>query len=147
MLYKNPLPWDYDMDVGIRYEDLEDINIEDLFKEFNKRGIRIEYRPYAGIYKLWKGTITGDIIIFRDYYNNGIMRRIGIESWLLFGHYRYYQQFPKRLVEKPLPLMTFAGFNYSVPREGIEIQKYLYPRNWWKEIVPPDCHVNKYKDK
>lgn len=26
-----------------------------------------------------------------------------------------------------------------VPREGIELQKYHYPNDWWLEIKPTDC--------
>lgn len=141
--YKKPLPWDYDYDMGILYEDMLKIDEKALFEEFNKKDIYIAYHNYAGNYKVEKGHMTGDLMIFRDYYNNGIMRRTGFESWMFFVHYRYYHQFPNTLIKKPLPTMEFAGENFFVPRGGIEIQKHHYPNNWWKEMAPIGCNSTK----
>ncbi len=78
-------------------------------------------------------------MIFTDWYNNGIMHRIGMESYLFFIHYRKFHIFPSRLVQKPMPKLEFAGLNISTPREGIEMQKYLYPLNWMAEVKPDGC--------
>ena len=39
----------------------------------------------------------------------------------------------------PLPTMLFAGVPMPVPQEGLEIQKYHYPYDWWKESRPVGC--------
>ena len=143
--YNDPLPWDYDYDFGLLYDDLIKTDITVLQNEFAKRGIVMYYQYYAGNYKVSHGNMTGDLMIFRDYYNDGVMRRIGFESWLLFIHYRYYHQFPKRLIRLPLNTIKFAGLNFFVPRGGVEIQKHFYPRNWWKEVIPAGCFLNATK--
>lgn len=41
--------------------------------------------------------------------------------------------FPPTLVEQPLPkVQLLPGVLVNVPREGVEMQKYHYPDNWWK---------------
>ncbi len=137
--YKDPLPWDYDFDFGILYEDVKKISEKKLVQAFKSKNVSIMYRPYSGSYYLKKGTAHGDLLIFRDWYRNGVMHRIGFESYMLFIHYRKFHIFPSRLVEKPLPKLQFSGLNVSCPREGIEIQKYMYPVNWKSEIKPDGC--------
>ena len=134
--YKNPLPWDYDFDFGIIHADLTKVREENIFKAFESNGIKIIYRPYAGNYRVSKGGAEGDLMIFRN--NNGVMQRVGFESYLLFVHYRKFHSFPANLVEKPLPGLEFAGENISAPHRGIELQKYLYPTSWWKVVKPDD---------
>jgi len=134
----NPLPWDYDFDVGVIYEDFTKVKLADLESDFKKAGIDIRHQIYFGNYKVRKGKMSGDIMLFVK--KNDIAHRIGIESWLLFLHYRLYHSFPWRLIEKPLPKLEFGNVHYSVPREGIEMQKYLYPKDWWKVITPKGCN-------
>lgn len=47
--------------------------------------------------------------------------------------------FPPRLIMPPLPKKEFGGYIFPVPREGIELQKYHYELNWWKEVKPTNC--------
>ena len=136
-----PLPWDYDFDFGIDFDDISLVNFNEIYNAFLEYGISMHYVYYSGVYKVSYGKMTGDIMVFKDYYHDGIMRRIGIESWLLFIHYRYYHQYPKHLTQKPLPKLKFAGLLFQVPHQGIEIQKYMYPNNWWKELKPKDCSI------
>lgn len=49
------------------------------------------------------------------------------------------QCFPPQLAITPLPIKQFGSHMLPVPREGIELQKYHYPDNWWLEIKPKDC--------
>uniref|UniRef100_A0A6V7JGT6 Uncharacterized protein n=1 Tax=Bracon brevicornis TaxID=1563983 RepID=A0A6V7JGT6_9HYME len=49
------------------------------------------------------------------------------------------QCFPPQLVIPPLPAKQFGGHFMPVPREGIELQKYHYPKDWWLEMKPTDC--------
>lgn len=49
------------------------------------------------------------------------------------------QCFPPQLVIAPLPAKRFGEHFVPVPREGIELQKYHYPNDWWLEIKPTDC--------
>lgn len=135
----NPLPWDYDFDVGILYEDLQFVNVDEIITEFTRRGIKMFRQIYFGNYKVQKGKMTGDIMLYK--HDNEKVYRMGVESYLFFVHYSHYHQFPTRLIAKPLPKLKFAGKDYSVPREGIEIQKHMYPRNWWKVVLPDGCNI------
>ncbi|XP_065661062.1 uncharacterized protein RT0683 [Hydra vulgaris] len=136
-----PLPWDYDFDFGVDFDDARLVNFDEVQNALLEYNIKMKYVYYSGVYKVYFGTMTGDIMVFKDYYNDGIMRRIGIESWLLFIHYRFYHQYPKRLTQKPLGKKKFAGLLFNVPHQGVEIQKYLYPNNWWVELKPPNCNL------
>ena len=112
---------------------------ETLFQAMKARNVEIMHRPYAGSYYLKKGLAHGDIMIFRDWYKNGVMHRIGIESYLVFANYRKFHIFPAYLVEKPLPKTEFAGINVSIARNPIELTKYLFPMNWKVEVKPAGC--------
>lgn len=45
--------------------------------------------------------------------------------------------FPSRLAEPPLPLRLFGDVQLPAPREDIEILKYHFPNDWWKEDRKP----------
>ena len=128
--------------LGILHRDFNAVRLAALTRTFEQKNIRLTWSYYAGNYKVFSTTkdgngASGDLMLFRDFYGNGVMRRIGFESWLLPVHYRHYHQFPAELVRKPLTSVQFAGRMFSVPHGGVEMKKYMYPTNWWKEIKPP----------
>ena len=105
---------------------------------FKYRNINIYYRYWKGEYVVSRNEAHGDLMLFSKTLF-GERGRTGIEPWLFFVHFRTYHQAPARLFEKPLPTLRFLGMNMSVPREGLEIQKRFYPKDWWKEIRPKGC--------
>jgi len=138
---EGPLPWDDDVDLAINGDGpFSQMTFEEFKATFTVLGLSVESR-------LWQSSLvviseddrwpTLDLFVFYNY--NGIMRRPGIESWLMPINYRLYHTFPSSLVEQPLPKVKFGFFNISVPREGIEIMKHLYPYNWWKVVKPKSC--------
>lgn len=69
-------------------------------------------------------------------------RRIGWKRRLLPPACENLQSldcFPPRLIRPPLPMKEFSRALLPVPREGIELQKYHYKDNWWKEIIIKNC--------
>lgn len=137
--YKDPLPWDNDVDMALYDEEVSKIDFNTLKRKFNERNINISYRLWLGTYRVTRGdTARGDLMVFRKSLF-GYMWRTGIEPWVFFVNYRRFHTFPASLIQEPLPKMEFAGVNISVPREGIEIQKYFYPHDWWKESKPRGC--------
>ncbi|XP_071446040.1 uncharacterized protein [Hetaerina americana] len=95
----------------------------------------------------WEGGMTGPV-----------RRRVGWKRRLLppdcAGLANLLQCFPERLILAPsedavpgssnppkasLPMASFGGLSLPVPFEGLEIQKYHYPDNWWKVINPENC--------
>eukprot|EP00794_Sanderia_malayensis_P017351 gene17351-19084_t len=135
--YKKPLPWDNDFDLLLRDEELDTIDIKDLENNFKMKDIKMEYKNWMGGYRLTRGRSRGDLMIFKDY--DGTMKRVGLESYAFFVNYQHYHNFPTRLLKIPLPTLEFCGMNFSVPRNGLEIQKYHYPDDWWQEKKPKGC--------
>ena len=141
---QGPLPWDDDVDLAINGDgEFSKMTFEDFKALFTVLGLSVESR-------LWQSSLivvserdfpwpTLDLFVF--YHHNGMMSRPGVESWLLPINYKLYHTFPSSLVEPPLPKVKFGFFNISVPRNGIEIMKHLYPYNWWKVVKPPGCQL------
>ena len=138
---EGPLPWDDDVDLAINGDSqFSQMTFEEFKALFAVVGLSVESR-------LWQSSLIVisekdgwpclDLFVFYD--SNGVMRRPGIESWLIPINYRLYHTFPSGLVEQPLPKVKFGFFNISVPRGGIEIMKHLYPYNWWKVVKPTGC--------
>lgn len=137
-----PLPWDDDVDLAINGEGpFGQVAFEEFKALFTVLGLSVESR-------LWQSSLlvisekdqswpTVDLFVYYDY--NGIMSRPGVESKLMPINYRLYHSFPSSLVEPPLPKVKFGFFNISVPRNGIEIMKHLYPYNWSKVVKPAGC--------
>ena len=135
--YGKPLPWDNDVDLLLRDEELQKIDEDKFLEEFKKRNIKIFFRPWFGAYRITRGKARGDLMIFKDY--SGTMNRVGIESYAFFINYWKHHIFPADLAKKPLPTIEFCGVNMSAPRYGIEIQKFHYRKDWWLEKKPGGC--------
>ncbi|KXJ23769.1 uncharacterized protein LOC110249975 [Exaiptasia diaphana] len=134
-----PLPWDTDFDFGIFYNEIikySEQEVKDKFKAFD---INCYYSYRFGFYRVTRGSARGDLMIFRDYYNNGWMHRIGVEAYLAFVNYRKFHVFPAHLVKLPLDSSPFGRVNVSIPHGGVEIQRYFYPHDWWKISKPGGC--------
>ncbi|XP_031572719.1 uncharacterized protein LOC116306764 [Actinia tenebrosa] len=137
---QGPLAWDYDVDIGIRGIQFLKLKKTDIFGAFITAGLRVtDHVARNGLIGVSRpGWNLGvDVFTFYDY--DGIMKRPGWASWLLFVNYELHHTFPSRLVKSPLPVTKFGFFNISVPREGNEILKYLYRFDWWKVVKPLSC--------
>lgn len=136
---RGPLPWDDDVDIGVRWEQFMIIKTK-VFQVLRSKGYVIhDFTNLNSVFKIVQpgSALCVEIFVFYDY--DGIMKRPGWLSWLLFIHYELHQSFPTRLVKPPLPQAKFGFFNITVPRGGIEIAKYLYRFDWWKEVKPELC--------
>ena len=137
---QGPLPWDSDVDYGINASNavFDKMNLEEFKAKFSAAGMKVidKIQSKSSLTLEANGTSV-DIVLY--YNHNGYMARYGLETWLFFIHYRLYHTFPSRLVQKPLPKVKFGFFNISIPGGGVEIMKYLYRLNWWKEVKPVGC--------
>ena len=71
-----------------------------------------------------------------------VMRKIGLKRALLPEDCDnpLLECFPNRLALDPLPQIKYGSHSLPGPREGIEIQKYHYPDDWWlQRKIPPSC--------
>ena len=133
-----PLPWDNDFDIALLTEEVNEIDEKSFLEAFREKNIHIYYRHWKGEYVISRNEAHGDLMLFSKTWF-GDRGRTGIEPWLFFVHFRRFHQAPARLFDKPLPALPFLGLNISVPREGMEIQKHFYPKDWWKEVKPKGC--------
>lgn len=140
---KGPLPWDDDVDIGINGSGAFALmSFDEFTKPFEARGLKVCHKRWitSNVIKVYSDLwprLKIDVTAFYDY--DGRMKRAGLETWILALNYNRFHTFPTRLLKKPLPRMPFGNYTLPVPREGIEIQKYLYPDDWWIEVKPVTC--------
>lgn len=137
-----PLPWDYDIDLGIHGNRVfATIPRERFVDAFRKRNIHVNDKMYqASVFYLTRGKFAQvDLDVFFDY--NGWMQRTGWVPWILYYNYKTYHTFPASMLEETLPVMKFLDLQMAVPRGGKEILKYLYPNDWQTPFTPYACHA------
>ena len=137
--YNAPLPWDTDLDIGVLRNDLEHLPRDKLEYTLASKGMDIHYSSWGGFYRVTMGNVRADLMIFDAFADSGNLERVGVESYVFFINYKKMHAFPSELVQKPLPTMSFGGIAMPVPHDGLEIQKYHYPYDWWEERKPVGC--------
>lgn len=131
------LPWDNNVDFCVLDEDISKVDEGFLYTSFQRSQLSISYDTRHGVYNIRYKSAEGAVTVFQRFFDQ--MQRAGWEIRLLPFMYKYQDEFPSRLVEKPFPTKKFLGAEFPVPREDIELLKYLYPDDWWKEIKPKGC--------
>ena len=120
------------------------MKLTDFLTPFKAAGIYyINHLVRNGLLVFEKSGWPLHVDTFTFYNYHGMRMRPGWAAWLLFVNYRLHHTFPSSLVESYMPKMSFGFFNISVPRGGVEILKYLYRSNWWKEVKPIGCWLVK----
>lgn len=143
------LSWERRAQLCARNEELSPVDELFLQRAFTKHGLAASYSSSEGAYEVQAGTTANipnapivQLIVFEFDDRSGMLRRVGWKRRLLppdCASLPTLQCFPPRLVSPPLPSREFGGYILPVPREGIELQKYHYQDNWWKEIKPNNC--------
>jgi len=138
------LPWDIDIDLFVILDRNLDImgTIEFLIRDMKEQGMDVYYRDWGGIIQGYSPVYHSqiDLSFWCDYYGSGTMHRCsGWEPYIFWANHRSKYIFPARLVKTPLPTMNFINRTWTVPREGIELQKTHYPKDWWKVAKPKGC--------
>ena len=82
-------------------------------------------------------SVSAEITVFEKVGQH--MERVGWEKRLFPHLYLNYQNFPFQLIDKKMKKIEFNGVLMPVTHQEFELQKYLYPDNWWKEIKPKGC--------
>ena len=140
---KAPLIWDDDSDFGLDGDGrlLEVSKMEFLNKIKNLPYVEEIVHHWArdNLIQIYdkNSDFKVDLMIFHK--SGDKMIRCGWLTWLFYFQYKAYHSFPARLIEQPLPKSRFGFFNMSVPREGNEILKYIYPDDWWKVVRRSGC--------
>ena len=137
-----PLAWDDDADIGLDGDGrLKTLGKTQLFKKLKSVGTNeiVDKWSRNGLIMIRDANseFSVDLTVFSR--SGQWMKRPGWASWLFYLHYNTFHSFPAKLVEQPLPKTRFGFFNISVPRNGNEMLKYLYPTDWWKVVKPSQC--------
>ena len=138
-----PLPWDEDVDIGMDGDGaLSTIDLSEFQESFREAGLEIiDGWSNSHAFKVLSRNpeLRGFKVDLTAFYRYGKwMKRRGWGPWLMFMNFNRYHTFPVRLAEPPLPTMRFGPGNLSVLRGGMEVQKHIYPTDWWK-VVKPAC--------
>lgn len=134
---KSTLPWDRNVDMCVIYHQLATIDEQTLHQAFKQNDLNYYYNSRRGKYIVEYKTVSGEITVFEKVGTH--MERVGWEKRIFPHLYLDYQNFPFQLVEKDLPKSKFHNLEIPVPHQNYELQKYLYPENWWKEVKPRGC--------
>ncbi|XP_043275572.1 uncharacterized protein [Venturia canescens] len=138
------LPWSRKTEFCLIDTLRDDALITKAFRDVN---LSASYSHAAGIYHVQEHEVGEDspkieIVVFEEDTVTQMVRRVGWTRRVLPPDCELspsLQCFPPQLAIPPLPTKQFGGFLVPVPREGIELQKYHYPNDWWLEIKPTDC--------
>ena len=133
---KDMLPYDPDVEFCVYNEDLGKVDEQYFYRIFRKEGVGISYGAYDGVYSLTYGKATGELVLFELSDDFIYLQRVGA-SRLLQEEDR--ERFPSKMMAPPLPKLKFNKLDLPVPVGGIDIQKYFYPEDWWKEVPPKGC--------
>lgn len=140
---QGPLPWDNDVDIGFNGTGVfASMTFDNFIKPFTAKGLKVYRKRWitSNVMKVYSDALPHiKVDLFALYNYRGWMKRAGLETWIFALNYNLHDTFPARLLDKPLPKVPFGDFTMPVPRQGIEIQKYLYPEDWWKEVKPVTC--------
>ena len=140
---QGPLSWDDDVDIGFRGSGVfASMTWDEFIKPFEAKGLKVWHKRWitSNVMKVYNDNLPHiKVDLFAMYNYRGWMKRAGLETWIFALNYNLHDTFPAQLVETPLPQVPFGGIMLPAPREGIEIQKYLYPDDWWMEVKPVTC--------
>jgi len=142
-------PWKPTIDLCALNENLQSIDEVYFRRAFMKRGLAVDYYAAEGLYKIWPlkhndltNQVKLNLFLFTKNEEFEIIRRVGFKYRLLPATSENIDSIPVRLLTLPLNEGNLNGFKFPVPRENIEIQKYHYKLDWWKEIKPKQCSTN-----
>lgn len=147
---KGPRSWDNEVEFCLSTPELSALRQDEGFvaKTFKTQELDLHYDVLDGSYSVqWQGPtgpMNGRLIPFRPGSTSPpkLMRRSGLKRAVLPEdcENQLLECFPAHLASPPLPLVKFGEtLSLPAPREGIELQKYHYPDDWWLQRKIPPC--------
>ena len=139
-----PLKWDSNLDICLLNEQISNYEEAFLIKSFKRQKMHLSYQASDGIYLVnlqSDGEMpSAKLYLFEEDVSVNKYRRVGWKNRLIpLNSCELVHCFPASLIATPLPKEKFMNFDVPIPRESVEIQKYLFPNNWWEEIGPKNC--------
>ncbi|RWS27890.1 uncharacterized protein B4U80_01336 [Leptotrombidium deliense] len=137
---KEVFPWFSFVEWCVLNEEISNYDEAFIFRTFKREGLNIQYTSSDGTYTVTTFNETQPslkLIIFEENPQTNQYRRVGWKNRLIPpDSCTLIHCFPPRLIEKPLETVNFMDSEIPVPREEIEILKYLFPDDWWKDSEP-----------
>lgn len=141
---KKPFPWKSMNEICLLNEEVSKVEEATMIRVFRREGVSLSYSSSSGEYDVRLATSEETrlkLYLFEMDPEGEELRRVGWKHRILPPNSCTITQcFPSHLVDKPLPTTEFSGLQIPIPREEIEIQKYHFPDDWWKnDRSPPEC--------
>ncbi|XP_015783868.1 uncharacterized protein LOC107361543 [Tetranychus urticae] len=142
------LPWVNYLEICTINDELSRMDEAFIFRIFKSQHLRMSYISSEGVYLVHDETVNEPeikLVLFEKDSVTSQYRRVGWRNRLVPPNScAAIHCFPPMLIEKPLPVSTLLNIEISVPREKEEIQKYLFPDDWWKDIEPEKCKTENH---
>lgn len=149
---EGPRTWDVTIDFCLFGSLLDHQDEGYVQKVFKSQNLFLEYDVLDGIYTVHLSeepamikdgnSLFGRLFLFQESSLGRMMlRKAGVKRALLPEDCEnaLLECFPSQLVRQPLPMIKYGPHELPGPREGIEIQKYHYPDDWWLQRKMPSC--------
>lgn len=136
--FHSTLPWDRNIDICIVYHELANLNEQIMHQTFKSYELSYFYNSRRGKYVISYKGVSAELTVFEKVGHH--MERVGWEKRFFPHLYLNFQNFPYQLIEKEMKKLEFNSILMPVPHQEYELQKYLYPENWWKEVKPKGCY-------
>nr|XP_029711981.1 uncharacterized protein LOC109622844 [Aedes albopictus] len=140
------LPWRKKAEFCVFNEELMAREEASFLRAFYSNNLKIYYIHSEGLYRIFaESPDVGpyvELIVFQRDDAQSMYKRVGWKRRLLPPHCDWTPSldcFPIHLLEASLPRRKLGRYFYSVPMGGIELQKYHYTQNWWKDIRVFNC--------
>lgn len=158
------LPWRKKAEFCLFNEELMAREEARFLRHFYSNNLKIYYIHSEGLYRIFsenpdEGPYVELVVFQRDdavmsvfsvlatnsyfqSFQQKMYKRVGWKRRLMPPHCDWTPSldcFPIHLLEASLPRRKLGRFFYSVPMGGIELQKYHYTQNWWKDIRVFNC--------
>ncbi|PRD29352.1 UNVERIFIED_CONTAM: hypothetical protein NCL1_29644 [Trichonephila clavipes] len=142
---KGPLPWQNSIELCVLNKEVAAVDEGFLIRSFKRHNLNIVYNSAGGYYRISKFNElfpTATLTVFEEDAITNQLRRVGfIHRMLPPNACEELNCFPPELIATPIPTVKFGEITVPAPRDGIEIQKYLFPYSWWKEVTPLNCRI------
>ncbi|XP_042910176.1 uncharacterized protein [Parasteatoda tepidariorum] len=144
--FKKSLPWHTELELCVLNKELTAVDEGILNRIFKSHSLVIIYNSAGGFYKVNKfeeNVPTATLTVFEEDQLTHQMRRVGwIHRVLPPNSCEELNCFPPELISEPMPTIMFGTNKVPVPRDSIEILKYLFPNSWWEDITPFHCRTS-----
>lgn len=153
---EGPRSWDHTVEMCLIGDSLTKQDEGFIARIFKTQDLQLEYDMLEGLYTVkllpnikfpdlpsaHEPDVSARLVLFQRRSNSMMMRKSGIKRALLPDDCEnsLLECFPTSLAKEPLSSIKFGNNEFPAPREGIEIQKYHYPDDWWlQRKIPPVC--------